>query len=65
MELFDVKLENLYQFKNPIDLDKPYMRDNLDYILINYVTKNSKFFDEFRIFDIGRVWSKLWNNKKE
>jgi phenylalanyl-tRNA synthetase beta chain len=62
LELFDVNLDNLYNFKNPIDLDKPYMRDNLDYILINYVTKNSKFFDDFKIFDIGRVRSKLWNN---
>jgi hypothetical protein len=51
----------LYHFKNPIDLDKPYMRDNLDYILINYIYKNSKFFDEFKIFDIGRVWSKSWS----
>ncbi len=65
LELFDVNLESLYHFKNPIDLDKPYMRDNLDYILINYVSKNSKFFDEFKIFDIGRVWSKSWNDKKE
>jgi phenylalanyl-tRNA synthetase beta subunit len=48
----------MYKLKNPIDLDKPYMRDNLDYILINYITKNSKFFEDFKIFDIGRVWSK-------
>lgn len=64
LELFDVKTDNLYNFKNPIDLDKPFLRDNLDYILINYIYKNSKFFEEFKIFDIGRVWSKLWDKKQ-
>jgi phenylalanyl-tRNA synthetase beta subunit len=48
----------MYRLKNPIDLEKPYMRNNLDYILINYIAKNSKFFEDFKIFDIGRVWSK-------
>jgi phenylalanyl-tRNA synthetase beta subunit len=48
----------MYKLKNPIDLEKPYMRNNLDYILINYIAKNSKFFENFKIFDIGRVWSK-------
>jgi phenylalanyl-tRNA synthetase beta chain len=65
LELFGVDINTLYHFKNPIDLDKPYMRDNLDYILINYIYKNSKFFDEFKIFDIGRVWSKLWDKKQK
>jgi phenylalanyl-tRNA synthetase beta subunit len=47
--------------KNPIDTEKPYLRDNLDYVLINYVSKNSKFFDEFKMFDIGRIWSKKYD----
>jgi phenylalanyl-tRNA synthetase beta subunit len=59
-----VDLGNLYTIKNPIDLDKPYLRDDLDYVLINYVSKNSKFFEDFKIFDIGRVWSKLWSDGK-
>ena len=58
LDIFDVDLSNMYKLKNPIDLEKPYMRNNLDYILINYIAKNSKFFEEFKIFDIGRVWSK-------
>ena len=62
LDLFDLKIENLYKIKNPIDIDKAYLRDDLDYVLINYISKNSKFFDAFKIFDIGRVWSKLWNN---
>lgn len=64
LNLFDIDLGNLYTIKNPIDLDKPYLRDDLDYVLINYVSKNSKFFEDFKIFDIGRVWSKLWSDGK-
>ena len=58
LKLFDVDMSNLYGLKNPIDTDKPYLRDDIDYIMINYVTKNSKFFDDFKMFDIGRIWSK-------
>lgn len=61
LELFGVNIDNLYSLKNPIDTDKPYLRDSMDYILINYVTKNSKFFDEFKIFDLWRIWSKKYD----
>lgn len=65
LEMFDIDFDDLYSLKNPIDTDKPYMRDDMDYIMINYVTKNSKFFDEFKIFDIARIWSKKYDIKKE
>ncbi len=65
LEMFGIDFDNLYSLKNPIDTDKPYMRDDMDYIMINYVTKNSKFFDEFKIFDIARIWSKKYDIKKE
>lgn len=61
LDLFGVDTNNLYMIKNPIDTDKPYMRDDMDYVMINYIAKNSKFFDEFKIFDAGRVWSKKWD----
>jgi phenylalanyl-tRNA synthetase beta subunit len=48
----------MYNLKNPIDTDRPYMRNDLDYILVNYIAKNSKFFENFKIFDIGRIRSK-------
>lgn len=65
LEIFGVDLSNLYGLKNPIDTDKPYLRDDIDYIMINYVTKNCKFFDDFRIFDLGRIWSKKYDIKNE
>jgi len=36
----------------------PYLRGNMNYGLLEQVAKNSKFFDEFKIFDIGKVWNK-------
>lgn len=65
LEMFGVDLNNLYGLKNPIDTDKPYLRDDIDYIMINYVTKNCKFFDDFRMFDLGRIWSKKYDIKNE
>jgi len=62
LNLFWVDLSKLYKLKNPIDTDKPWMRDDLDYILINYASKNFRFFDKFKIFDIGRVWSKVFSD---
>jgi len=65
LDVFGVDLDNLYGLKNPIDTDKPYLRDSIDYIMINYVTKNCKFFDDFRLFDLGRIWSKKYDIKNE
>ncbi|HKL44051.1 MAG TPA: phenylalanine--tRNA ligase subunit beta [Candidatus Absconditabacterales bacterium] len=58
LNLFGVDLSKIYKLKNPIDTDKPWMRNDLDYVLIKYISKNFRFFDKFKIFDIGRVWSK-------
>jgi len=63
--LFGVDFDTMYKLKNPIDTDKPWMRDDLDYVLIEYVSKNSKFFEDFKIFDIGRIWSKDFANQVE
>jgi len=65
LEMFGADFDNLYWLKNPIDTDKPYLRDDIDYIMINYVTKNCKFFDDFRMFDLGRIWSKKYDIKNE
>ncbi len=48
----------LYKLQNPINPEKPYLRAGMHYELFAHTTKNSKFFDEFKIFDIGKVWNK-------
>ncbi|MEI8008161.1 MAG: hypothetical protein WCI00_01605 [bacterium] len=44
--------------QNPINPEAPYMRDDMLYGLLTHVSKNSKFFDEFKLFDIGKIWNK-------
>jgi phenylalanyl-tRNA synthetase beta subunit len=47
-----------YELQNPVNPDAPYMRDDMVYGLLAHTAKNSKFFDTFKLFDIGKVWEK-------
>ncbi len=58
ISLFGLKKDNLYSLQNPVVPDAPYLRDNMIYNLLSFVAKNSKFFDEFKMFDIGSVRNK-------
>jgi len=57
--------KELYMLQNPVNPEAPYMRDDMVYGLLAHTAKNSKFFDTFSIFDIGKVWSKNWKLKIE
>lgn len=58
ISLFGLDEKNLYGMLNPVNPELPYLRDDMAYGLLSHVIKNHKFFDEFRIFDIGKVWRK-------
>jgi len=58
VSLFGLDKGVLYSLQNPVVLDAPYMRDSMVYNLLAFAAKNSKFFDEFRMFDIGRIRKK-------
>jgi phenylalanyl-tRNA synthetase beta subunit len=45
--------------QNPVNPETPYMRGDMVYGLLANVAKNSKFFDECKIFDIGKVRQKV------
>lgn len=47
-----------YKLQNPTNPEMPYLRGNMNSWLLEHVAKNSKFFDEFTLFDIGKVWNK-------
>lgn len=47
--------EHMYMLQNPVNPEAPYMRDDMVYGLLAHTAKNSKFFDEFKIFDIGKI----------
>lgn len=57
--------KNLYVLQNPVNPEAPYMRDDMIYGLLAHTAKNSKFFDTFKIFDIGKIWDKSTVGKKD
>ena len=48
--------DTLYTLQNPLNPEFPYLRDSMLYNLLPIVSKSSKFFDHFKIFDLGKVW---------
>ena len=57
--------EHMYMLQNPVNPEAPYMRDDMVYGLLAHTAKNSKFFDSFRIFDIGKIRRKEAKAKKD
>lgn len=55
---FGHDISHCYRLQNPVNPEAPYLRDNMIYHLIAHTAKNSKFFDNFTLFDIGHVWDK-------
>ncbi len=63
LQQFWTNTDQCYTLQNPVHIETPYLRNSMIYNLIWYAAKNSKFFDSFKIFDIGNIWDKT--TKKE
>lgn len=55
MKQFKSDFSDLYALQNPLNPESPYLRDKMLYNFLGIAQKNSKFFDSFKIFDIGKV----------
>jgi phenylalanyl-tRNA synthetase beta chain len=55
----------LYMLQNPVNPEAPYMRDDMIYGLLAHTAKNSKFFDGFKIFDIGKIRTKKQGTREK
>ncbi len=55
---FHKDISTFYSLENPVNPETPYLRDSLLYPLLAHAARNSKFFDHFTIFDLGKSWSK-------
>ncbi|MFC1700885.1 phenylalanine--tRNA ligase subunit beta [Patescibacteria group bacterium] len=55
LEIYSKK-NNIIEMANPISQDQKYLRPNLIFNLLGNIKKNKKYFEEFRIFEIGRVF---------
>jgi len=58
LNIFQKSLDSLYSLQNPVNPEMPYLRDEMTYGLLQHIIKNHKFFDECKIFDIGKIWHK-------
>ncbi len=62
--LLDFYNENQFadflKLKNPISLEFEYLRPNIVISLLQAVSKNIRFYDEFKLFEIGKIY---YNNK--
>ncbi len=62
---FGSDAENCFDLQNSVNVDTPYLRDKMIYNLLTYVAKNNKFFDQFSIFDIWKIWNKQESKKSD
>ena len=57
-EMFGYATGNLLQVSNPIIAEQKYMRPSLLPAIRRNLSDNSRFFNDFRLFEIGREYSK-------
>lgn len=50
--------ENAVELENPISAQSKYLRSSLVHHLLENIKSNSRFFDEIKIFEIGKVFNK-------
>ena len=50
--------EDFITLTNPVNPECPLLRDTFLYQFLQVASKNSKFFDNIRYFDTGKVWTK-------
>ena len=50
--------ENAVELENPISVQSKYLRSSLASHLLENIKNNSRFFDEIKIFEIGKVFSR-------
>lgn len=58
IKTFGKDTSSLYTLANPLNPEFPYLRDEMSYNLLSICAKNSKFFDDFKLFDLGKVWKR-------
>ena len=57
--------EPLVEIENPISEDKKYLRPNLRPLLLKNMESNLRFYDEARIFEIGKIFLKDSSSKEK
>jgi len=56
VNFFNYKNEEMIEVKNPMSLDQKYLRPSLIPNLLKDVKDNFKYFNEFKIFELGKIF---------
>ncbi len=62
---FNYNLDNLIEVEKPVSLEQRYLRPSLIPKLLNNSKENEKFINDFKIFEIGNVFTKKGSQFKE
>ncbi|MDI6733880.1 MAG: phenylalanine--tRNA ligase subunit beta [Patescibacteria group bacterium] len=65
LNLVGVKLDGAVELENPISQEFQYLRPSLKPGLIANFEHNSKFFNDFKIFEIGKIFNRNGKRIKE
>ncbi len=57
-EIFEYQEKELIEVEKPVSLDQKYLRPGLIVHLLENLGKNEKFFKDFKIFELGKVFEK-------
>jgi len=58
LENLGLKEEDHFHLKNPISTEQTLLRTNLITNLLKNISENLKYFDHFRLFELGRIFKK-------
>ena len=58
LKILEAKPENYLELKNPLSVDLKYLRHDLLTNLLKNVRENFKYFNEARLFEIGKIYLK-------
>ena len=57
-EIFGYKAREIIEVENPVSSSQKYLRQSLIPILLKNVRENFRFFDEIKIFELGKIFKK-------
>lgn len=55
IDLYSLPTHNMYTMENPLTPEQRYVRNTMLWSMLEVVEKNAPFFDEMKLFDIGKT----------
>jgi len=65
LEIFGYKRREILEIENPISENLKYLRPSLICNLLKNVKENFRYFDEIKIFELGKIFKKEKNKSKK